>query len=122
MREFITTIFKTVYAEKLLFTALCVFAGLSILVILHMVFVVQPSELRVVTQYTAYGVTHFYRDSWVYFLNYIALIMLTLILHGSVAVKMQLQERKNLALGVLWVGIFIILFTWLTFMRLVEFS
>lgn len=122
MKHFISHTFKQVYEQKYLFILLCVFVIVAFLLVAHMAITLQPNELRVVTQYTAYGVTHFYRSEWTAFIGYILFVIMTVVLYAVLSVKMLLQERKSLAIALLWIGLFMVLFAWLTFVRLTEFS
>jgi hypothetical protein len=73
---------------------------------------VRPSELQLVTHYTAFGVTQLYRDQWWYLLGFAVLGLFTAFFHTALAIKMYVTKGSPLAIMVLWLGIGIILFAW----------
>ncbi len=75
---------------------------------------VRPSELQLVTHYTAYGVTHLYRDQWFYLLSFAAFGLIVALLHLSVAIKMYITKGHPLAIMFAWLGIGIIILAWVT--------
>lgn len=121
MKNVVQPVFKQLLTHRYLFILLLAFIVLTLGVVTHILLTLQPSELRVVTHYTAYGATHFYRDQWVYFVGYILFALLTLGLYVVLCVKLLMQDRAPLAIAYAWVGIFIVLFSWLTYVHLVEF-
>ena len=64
LKNSIITSFKELITNRYL-TILCgVIVLLAIGFMLYIFFAVRPSELQQVTHYTAFGVTHLYRDQW----------------------------------------------------------
>jgi hypothetical protein len=75
---------------------------------------VRPSELQLVTHYTAYGVTHLYRDQWFYLLGFAGFGILVALLHISLAIKLYITKGHPLAIMFAWLGIGILIFAWIT--------
>jgi hypothetical protein len=88
----------------LLVVAYCIFVGVSL----------RPSDLQVVTHYSAFGETSFYRDKWYYFISFIALGVIMAITHIVVTVKLFIQGRRPLALFFTWFSLFLIVIAWFT--------
>ena len=82
---------------------------------------VTQSELRIITHYTAFGSTHFYRDQWTYMIAFIVFIIVTAILGVSIALKLLRQDRETLALLYGWVSIGLIAMTLVTYIHLTRF-
>lgn len=83
--------------------AFCVFIGLS----LH------PSDLQVAVRYTAFGETHFYREKWYYLISFIVFGVMVAVIHGAIAVKLYIQERRQLAIFFIWLSVLMIVIAWL---------
>lgn len=75
-----------------------VFLGLSI----------QPSELQVVTHYSGFGSTNFYRDKWYYLLNFIGFLLVFTVIHVALVRKLLMQIDRQLAVAYAWFGIAVI--------------
>lgn len=98
----------------------------SILVLLTIGFIiyiaasVRPSDLQLVTHYTAFGVTHLYRDQWFYLLSFIGFAVLVAFLHIALAIKIYITKGHPLAVMFLWLGIGVIVFAWVTAISIIN--
>lgn len=81
-----------------------VYVGLSI----------QPSELQVVTRYSAFGITHFYRDQWFYLISFGIFGLLMAALHCVLAAKLVMINKNSLATTLVWFGVALIGISWAT--------
>lgn len=81
---------------------------------------VHPSDLQLVTHYTAFGVTHLYRDQWFYLFSFIGFALLAAILHIAIAVKLYLTKGHPLAIMFAWLGIGVLIFAWVTAMSIIN--
>jgi len=93
---------------------------LTIAFIIYIALTVQPSDLQLVTHYTAFGVTHLYRDQWFYLLSFIGFAVLVAFLHISIAIKVYITKGHPLAVLFLWLGIGIMVFTWITAISIIN--
>lgn len=114
LQKTIITPLKELFTNRYLATLSCVMVVLTIGYILYIAFTVHPSELQVVTHYTAYGVTHLYRDQWFYLLSFAVFAVFVTLLHIILAIKIFLTKGSPLAIMFAWIGIGIILFAWIT--------
>lgn len=87
---------------------------LAILLSLHVALLIHPNDLQLVSRYTAFGGTHFYRDQWFYQIIFPIFIMTVAFLHILVSKKVLDLVNRNLALFFAWLGIGIIFFAWIT--------
>ena len=116
----ITTSLKEVIKNRYL-TVLCIaIALLSVAFLIYILITVRPSELQLVTHYTAYGVTHLYRDQWFYLLSFGGFGILAAILHIAMAIKAYMVKGQSLALLFAWMGIGVILFAWVTAVAIIN--
>ena len=114
MLETIKTSVKELFTNRYLATLTIVTILLALLFIVYIILTVSPSELQLVTHYTAYGVTHFYRDQWYYLLTFAVFVVLVACIHSAIAIKLYLLKGHPLALLFSWLGIAIIVFAWIT--------
>ena len=87
---------------------------LSLAFIVYILLNVHPSELQLVTHYTAFGVTHLYRDQWYYLFTFGGFALLVAFLHTTIALKIFLAKGHPLAIMFAWMGIGVIIFAWAT--------
>jgi hypothetical protein len=106
--------FKELITNRYLTVLAIVTVVLAIAFIAYILITVRPSELQLVTHYTAYGVTHLYRDQWFYLLSFAGFGILVAILHLGLAVKIFITKGHPLAIMFAWLGIGIILLAWIT--------
>ena len=113
---FVTTLkesLKTLLTNRYLTVLSIVLLLLAVLYVLYIAIAVRPSELQVVTHYTAFGVTQLYRDQWWYLLSFAAFGLASALIHIALAIKVYKVKGHSLAIGVAWVGIGVILFAWI---------
>lgn len=110
---FITSI-KQLFTNRYLATLSIIMVFLTIGYVIYIAFAVQPSELQVVTHYTAYGVTHLYRDQWFYMLSFGLFAVLAVFFHIAIAIKIFVVKGHPLAVLFAWLGIGVVVFAWIT--------
>ena len=103
---------------------LTVLSGVTILLaaslIIYIIVKVHPSDLQLVTHYTAFGVTHLYRDQWFYLLTFIIFAILAAFLHIAIAIKLYITKGHPLAIMFAWLGIGVLLLAWITAMSIIN--
>lgn len=112
--------FKELITNRYLTILTGVMAVLTIGFIIYIAFTVRPSDLQLVTHYSAYGITHLYRDQWYYLLGFGAFAVLVAFFHTALSIKLYLAKGHPLALLVAWTGIAIILFAWATAIAIIN--
>lgn len=110
----IITSIKELFTNRYLTTLSIVMLVLTLGFIIYISFTVHPSELQVVTHYTAFGVTHLYRDQWFYMLSFAVFALLVAFLHIAIAIKIYITKGHPLAIMFAWLGIGMIAFAWIT--------
>lgn len=81
---------------------------------------VRPSDLQLVTHYTAFGVTHLYRDQWFYLFTFVGFAILAAFLHIAISIKLYLTKGHPLAIMFAWLGIGVLVFAWVTAMSIIN--
>lgn len=106
--------FKELITNRYLTVLTGITALLALSFIVYILLNVHPSELQLVTHYTAYGITHLYRDQWYYLFTFAGFAVLVALIHIGIAIKMYVTKGHPLAIMVAWMGIGIIIFAWVT--------
>jgi len=111
-KELITNRYLTVLTATTLFLALAF--------VTYILLAVRPSELQLVTHYTAYGVTHLYRDQWFYLFTFAGFALLVAFFHIALSLKLYLTKGHPLAIMFAWMGVGIIIFAWVTAISIIN--
>jgi len=109
----IKTSFKELITNRYLTVLSVVTIVLAALFVAYILLAVRPSELQLVTHYTAYGITHLYRDQWFYLLTFGVFAVLVAFLHVTIAIKMYITKGHPLAIMFAWMGIGVLIFAWM---------
>jgi hypothetical protein len=74
----------------------------SILYVVYVGLSLRPQDIQVVTHYSAFGVTHFYRTKWYYLIGFALFGILIMVTHLAVLIKLTSQNMRSLAIGYAW--------------------
>ena len=105
--------FKELLTNRYLTVLAIVTVVLALAFLVYIALTVRPSELQLVTHYTAYGVTKLYRDQWFYLFGFGIFGLLVAFLHTTLAIKLYITKGHPLAIMIAWMGIGIILLAWI---------
>lgn len=112
----IKQIIKQSFKELLSNRQLTVMAGVLLLLAfaftVYIILTVKPSEVPLVTHYTAFGVAHLYRDQWFYLFLFAVFALIVAIVHIALMIKMYNQKGYQMALLIGWAGVGVLLFAW----------
>lgn len=114
MKDIIKESFQHILKDRYL---LFLFVFTSIYTVGFLIFIavnVRPSELQLVSHYTAFGPTHLYRDQWYYLFIFGLFAVITSCLHAILAIKVLLAKGRELAIIVGWAGVVLVTFAWMT--------
>lgn len=119
MKNTIITTIKQLLDHRRLLVVLVVLLLLGIGVAVYMAVTIQPSDLRIITHYTAYGITHFYRDTWVYLFAFVAFVVISVGFTIGVCVKLLQRAREDLAILFGWIGVTVVCLALVTYNHVV---
>ena len=111
---------KELVTNRYLTTLSIILVLLSAAFIVYVLLTVRPSDLQLVTHYTAFGVTHLYRDQWFYLLSFVGFAVLVAFMHVAIAIKLYITKGHPLAVMFAWFGIGIIIFAWVTAISIIN--
>lgn len=104
--------FKLIIADRVALILLGVFMLLVVAFCISIAVSLHPSELQVVTHYTAFGITNFYRDKWFYFLTFIVFGVMVGVVHAGLVAKLYKTKDRSFAIGFTWLSIVMVLIAW----------
>lgn len=88
--------------------------AISIAFIAYVFIVVTPSDLQLITHYSAFGEVHFYRSQWLYLLSFALFGLMLLVLHVLLAAKILTLKGQPLAVAFLWLSLAFVILAWVT--------
>jgi len=109
MKEIFKESFKLLANNKLLFASVIFVNLVAIIFAIILIFMIKPSELQLVSHYSAFGITHLYRDQWYYLYVFVLFQPLVAILHSIISVKMLIEKGHSIAMLTIWSGLFVII-------------
>lgn len=104
--RFVTSI-KHLFADRAVLAFAFAISLLSTAFIVYVVVVLslQPSEVQVAAHYSAFGETHYYRNTWYYLLSFAAFGLLFMVAHVALLVKLASQGLRPLAMAFGWLSL-----------------
>ena len=121
MKQHIVTHTKHIIGNRSLLIGCLVLGVLAILSIAYMIVNLHASDLKVVTHYSAFGLTHFYRDQWLYYVNFIVFVFIVATFGIVLGSKLAAKERPQLAVLYVWLSVIVVSFMFINYTRLLEF-
>ena len=109
MKASITEFIKEVASDRQFIVAIIVLVFMCLAFCAYVALNIHPSELQVVTHYTAFGSTNFYRDKWYYLVTFVVFGLLTAVLHTALACKLYRHKGRELAVPFAWLGVVIVI-------------
>ncbi len=82
---------------------------LAIIMALLIGFSIRPSELKLLTHYTDFGITKIYPDHWYYLLTLPFFELIVAVLHSILSTKLLLSKGRYLAIMFAWLGVAIVI-------------
>jgi hypothetical protein len=105
MKSSIIQLAKQVSLDRPFMMALITLTLVSLIFCGYVAFNLHPSELQVVTHYSAFGATNFYRDKWYYLIGFILFGLLNVGVYGALACKLFLHKGRSIAIPFAWLGV-----------------
>lgn len=94
--------------ERRIITALTLLLLMTLGFTLYVIFNIHPSDLKIVTHYSAFGSTNFYRDTWFYLLGFAVFGVVLFVTHALVTLRLLAAKGSEIALFFVWVSIAIL--------------
>ncbi len=114
MKKTIQESFTLLVANRRLLVLCGALLLLALSFVVYIGFKVRPSDLQLVSHYSAFGVTHLYRDQWFYLLSFGLFGLFVAVIHVILTVKLFIVKGDSLAVAFAWLGIVVMLLAWAT--------
>lgn len=109
MKNTIKELFQKLVSDRYLLFILSLSMVLFVIFSVSISLSIQPSELQLVSHYSAYGITHLYRDQWFYLLVFVFFQLVVFLMHLFIAIKLLTVKGREFAIAFAWLGIFIMI-------------
>ncbi len=114
MKKIIKESITKLVSDRYLFFLLIVLVLLAIIASVAIGLSIHTSELQLVSHYSAFGITHLYRDQWFYLLVFVFFELIVATLHTIISIKLLNTTGRSIAVLFAWTGIGIVLLGWAT--------
>lgn len=104
MKTTLINVSKQILADRPFLLALVALVFFSLVFCVYVTVNLHPSELQVVTHYSAFGTTNFYRDKWFYLAGFIVFGLMNAVIYGALACKIFVHKGRALAIPFAWLG------------------
>ena len=105
MKQITTNDIKKAISDRWWISLVIVNVLVAIIVSVIIIISIEPKETQVITHYSSYGITTFYRDYWYHLIGYILLALIMAVTNTLLSLKLMQVERRDLALALLWASI-----------------
>lgn len=105
----IRDLFKIAVKDRPLLSALILLWVLAVAYVVVSLATLTVSEHQIVTHYSIFGESHFYRSRWWYLLSFALAGLIAALVHTMLAVKVLHQEARRLAIAVVYSGSIVVL-------------
>ncbi len=95
-------------ADRPYFSLMVAVVGLAFLYALYVILSVEGRDIQVVTQYSGFGESHFYKNSWYYLYSFAGLGLVLGLTHASIMAKLFKYERRTLGVLFGWQSILLL--------------
>lgn len=102
MKQQAQSLLQLIKQDRSLMVTISVLTALTVVLIIIQAVMIEPNTTQVITQYSSYGITGFYRNYWYSLWAYAVLQVIILVGHSALALKLVQLERRALALPFLW--------------------
>ena len=108
MKSTVINVSKEILSDRPFLLALVALVVSSLIFCMYVALNLHPSELQVVTHYSAFGTTNFYRDKWYYLAGFVVFGLLNTVIYGLLACKIFVRKGRTLAVPFAWLGVVIV--------------
>jgi len=99
---------KQLAKERRLIIALVVLFISALALMIYVSMNIHQNELKIVTHYTAFGSTNFYRDKWYYLISFVVFGLVVAVVHSMIALRLLAAKGTELALAFVWASVLMV--------------
>lgn len=109
MKSRFITYLRPFFGDRYIIVLVSLIALLALGICVYMGFIIRPTELQVVSHYTSFGGTNFYRDKWYYLLGFMAYVVLVTVAHLAIMIKIYAEKNRELAITFGWATVLLLI-------------
>ena len=76
---------------------------------LYAFFTIEPRDIQVISQYSAFGEAQFYKEKWYYMYTFVGFGVVTALINTALMAKLHSLEKRDFGIVLGWVSLIIIL-------------
>lgn len=99
---------QAIMADRPYFSLMVAVAISAGLYMLYVILSVESRDIQVVTHYSGFGESHFYRTSWYYLYSFAGIGLITGVVHVAVMAKLFKYERRMLGMLLGWLTLLLL--------------
>ena len=78
---------------------------LSIIYSVYVAFSLSPTDSQIATRYTAFGLSHLYRNQWFYLIGFVVFGLAMAVVHVGLILKLHSMQQRALAIAFGWLAV-----------------
>jgi hypothetical protein len=110
---------KQLIADRYLLEIVSIMILLSIIFAIIIGLSISPSEIQLISHYSAFGITNYYFNQWFYLIVFVLFEPIVAILHSVISVKLLVVRGHSFAVMFVWLGIGIIILGLITALKVI---
>jgi hypothetical protein len=99
---------KTIAHDRYILVPFILLWLIALILAIYVLAVVRPSDLQLVSHYSAFGITHLYTDQWYYLYSFLFFAIICAGAHSMMSSKVLTLGNRSSAIALLWLGIAIL--------------
>jgi hypothetical protein len=120
MKQIIKNFFKDLISDRYIFVMSILIIIISIICAINIGLSIVPSDIKIVSHYSAFGISNYYTDNWVYLINFMFFGIVVAILHVIISVKLLIAKGHSVAVMFIWSGVGVIMVGWVIFQHVLN--
>lgn len=108
MKSNITTTIKMIMADRSFFALFVAVIAAAAICSLYVTLSIESRDIRIVTQYSGFGESHFYRTPWYSLYNFGALFLITGLVNAALMAKFYTYEKRQFANYIGWMTLILL--------------
>lgn len=100
---------QPLFKDRTLLALMMLIVLLGLSYITYTALALRPSDLQVATHYSAFGDTHYYRNSWYYMITFIVFGITMVGIHLALVVKLLNNNLRGLSVAFAYFSLFLLI-------------
>jgi hypothetical protein len=120
MKQNIKIFLKDLISDRYILVMSVFILVLSIICAINIGVSIIPSDIKIVSHYSAFGISNYYTDNWVYLINFAIFGIIVSLLHIIISVKLLVAKGRSVAIMFIWSGVGVIMIGWIVFQHVLN--